>query len=168
MLAANQDLLVQHEWQRIDVRDLVQGQLQHFADLIRTRINLDGPKLQLNAAAAQAIGLALHELATNAGKYGALSTDAGLVDVSSHLDDDAFVMSWTERNGPPVRPPELRQHGYRINGKQALGGDVRLEHASSGLEWRLNCHAADALEEAPQAAFNASVNKGKSDRGDRR
>jgi hypothetical protein len=67
-LAANQDLLVRHEWQRIDVQDLAQVQLGHFADLIGPRINLDGPKLHLNAAAAQAIGLALHELATNAGK----------------------------------------------------------------------------------------------------
>jgi two-component sensor histidine kinase len=63
-LAANQDLLVRHEWRRIDVNDLVQSQLEHFADLIGTRINFDGSKLLLNATATQAIGLALHELAT--------------------------------------------------------------------------------------------------------
>jgi two-component sensor histidine kinase len=62
-LGANQDLLVRHEWHRIDVKDLVQVQLGHFADLIGTRVNFDGPKLHLNAAAAQAVGLALHELA---------------------------------------------------------------------------------------------------------
>jgi two-component sensor histidine kinase len=88
-LAANQDLLIRHEWQR-DTRDLAQVQLGHFADLIGSRINLDGPKLHLNAAAAQAIGLALHELATNAGKYGALSTDVGRVDVSWQLEDDTW------------------------------------------------------------------------------
>src|SRR5262249_22324400 len=101
-LAANQDLLVRHEWQRIDVQDLVQVQLGHFADLIGLRIRLDGPKLHLNAAAAQAVGLALHELATNAGKYGALSTDAGRVNVSWHLNDDTFGISWIECDGPPV------------------------------------------------------------------
>jgi PAS domain S-box-containing protein len=148
-LAANQDLLVRHEWQRIDVKDLVQVQLGHFADLIGTRINFDGPKLHLNAAAAQAIGLALHELATNAGKYGALSTDAGCVDVSWQRDNDTFVMSWIERNGPPARPPERRGFGSIVTEsmvKQALGGEVQLDYAPSGLEWHLTCHAAGALE----------------------
>lgn len=148
-LAANQDLLVRHRWLRIDLKDLVEGQLAHFADLIGTRIILCGPKLHLNAASAQTIGLALHELATNAGKYGALSTDAGRVDVSWHLGDDTFVMSWIERNGPPVRPPEHRGFGSTVTEsmvKQTLAGDVHLNYAPSGLEWRLTCNAADALE----------------------
>jgi two-component sensor histidine kinase len=109
-LAANQELLVRHEWQRIDVRDLVQVQLGHFADLIGTRIKFDGPKLHLNAAAAQAIGLALHELATNAGKYGAPSTDRGRVDISWGRDNDTFTMSWSGREGPPVSAP--KRHGF--------------------------------------------------------
>ena len=127
----------------------MQAQLGHFADLIGTRINLDGAKLHLNAAAAQAVGLAFHELATNASKYGALSTDTGRVDVSWRLDDDTFVMSWVERNGPPVRPPEHRGFGSTVMEsmvKQTLGGEVQLDYAPSGLEWRLTCHAADALE----------------------
>jgi PAS domain S-box-containing protein len=149
-LAANQDLLVQHEWQRIDVKDLVRVQLEYFADLIGIRINFDGPKLHLSAAAAQTIGLALHELATNAGKYGALSTDAGCVDVSWRLDGDTFMMSWIERNGPTVRPPERRGFGSTVTEsmvKQTLGGEVQLDYAPSGLKWRLTCDAADALEE---------------------
>ncbi len=81
----------------------MRAQLAHFADLIGARIAVHGPKLRLNAAAAQAVGLALHELATNAGKYGALSTDAGRVDVGWRLGGDTFAMSWTERDGPPVR-----------------------------------------------------------------
>src|SRR5712672_1869893 len=76
-LAENQDLLVRNEWQGVDVEELVRAQLAHFADLVGSRITVHGAKLRLNAAAAQAIGLALHELATNAGKYGALSVDAG-------------------------------------------------------------------------------------------
>jgi two-component sensor histidine kinase len=52
------------------------------------------------------IGLALHELSTNAGKYGALSVDAGRVEVSWRFDGDMFAMDWTERNGPPVSPPK--------------------------------------------------------------
>jgi PAS domain S-box-containing protein len=80
-LAANQDLLARNEWKGTDVEDVIRTQLAHFADLVGSRIVVHGPKLPLNATAAQAIGLALHELATNAGKYGALSTDGGRVDI---------------------------------------------------------------------------------------
>jgi PAS domain S-box-containing protein len=148
-LAANQDLLVRHEWQRIDVKDLVQVQLGHFADLIGTRINFDGPKLPLNAAAAQAIGLALHELATNASKYGALSTETGRVEVRWQLDDDTYMMEWLESNGPPVRPPERRGFGSTVTEsmvKRTLGGEVKLDYAPSGLQWRVTCRATDAVE----------------------
>ncbi len=157
-LAANQDLLVRQQFQRIDVKDLVQVQLAHFADLIGTRIKFGGPKLYLNAAAAQAIGLALHELATNAGKYGALSTDAGGVDVRWQIDDGTFAMSWIERNGPPVRPPGHRGFGSTVTEsmvKQTLGGDVQLDYAPSGLAWCLTCHAANALEETARPASRA-------------
>jgi two-component sensor histidine kinase len=106
----------------------------------------------LNAAAGQAVGLALHELATNASKYGALSTDAGRVDVGWRVDGDAFTMNWTERKGPPVRPPERRGFGTAVidsTAKQTLGGEVELDYAPSGLTWRLTCSAANALENVP-------------------
>ena len=74
-----------------------------------SRIVVRGPKLRLNAASAQAIGLALHELATNAAKYGALSTDTGRVDVCWGADGDTFTMSWIEREGPPVSAPKPRR-----------------------------------------------------------
>jgi two-component sensor histidine kinase len=155
-LAANQDLLVRHEWQRIDVKDLVQVQLGPFADLIGTRITFDGPKVHLTAVAAQGIGLALHELATNASKYGALSTETGCVDVSWQLDDDTYVMEWIERNGPPVQPPETRGFGTTVTEsmvRRTLSGEVKLDYAPSGLQWRLTCRAADALEgKRPPAA----------------
>jgi len=148
-LAANQDLLVRNKWQGVDTEDLVRSQLAHFADLIGSRITVHGPKLRLNAAAAQAIGLALHELATNAGKYGALSTDAGRVDVGWRLGGDIFAMSWTERNGPPVRRPERRGFGSTVidsMAKRSVSGEVQLDYAPLGLEWRLTCPAANALE----------------------
>src|SRR5262249_15294093 len=146
-LAANQDLLGRNQHQGADLDDLVRTHLAHFADLVGSRITALGPKLHLNAAAAQAIGLALHELATNAGKYGALSTDMGLVDIGWAMTDDSFTMSWGERNGPPVRPPERKGFGSTVIDKMAgrrLGGEVQLDYAPSGLGWRLTCPAANA------------------------
>src|SRR5258708_34722884 len=81
-LSANQDLLVRNEWNGVEIADLVRAQLAHFADLIGSRIAVHGPQLRLNPASAQAIGLALHELPTNAEKKRALSTDTGRTDGS--------------------------------------------------------------------------------------
>jgi PAS domain S-box-containing protein len=152
-LAATQDLLIRSEWRGTDVEDLVRAQLAHLADFFEYRITMRGPKLHLNAAAAQAVGLAFHELATNAGKYGALSTDAGRIEVSWRVAGDTFAMSWIESGGPPVRPPEHQGFGTTVIGtmvKRTLGGEVQLDYAPSGLAWRLTCPAG-AL--APRAAF---------------
>jgi PAS domain S-box-containing protein len=110
-LSANQDLLVRCDWVGVEIEDLARAQLSHFADLIGTRIVVDGPKLRLKPAAAQAIGLAVHELATNAGKYGALSTDSGHVDIYWGTDSETFTMGWTEREGPLVSAPQKRGFG---------------------------------------------------------
>ena len=148
-LSANQDLLVRNEWNGVEIEDLVRAQLAHFADLIGSRIAMHGPKLRLNPASAQAIGLALHELATNAGKYGSLSTDGGGVDVSWGIDGDTLTMSWTERAGPPVSAPQRRGFGTIVMetmAERSVDGKVDLDYAPSGLTWRLTCPAANALE----------------------
>jgi two-component sensor histidine kinase len=96
-----------------------------------------------------AIGLALHELATNAGKYGALSTDRGHLDVRWGIDGDTLAMSWTERDGPPVSAPKRRGFGTIVMGTMAergVDGTVDLDYAPSGVTWRLTCSAANALE----------------------
>jgi PAS domain S-box-containing protein len=148
-LSANQDLLVRNEWNGVDIADLVRAQLAHFADLIGFRIAVQGPNLRLTPAAAQAIGLALHELATNAGKYGALSTEGGHVDVGWGTDGMTFTMSWTERGGPPVSAPERRGFGTIVMeamAERSVGGAVNLDFPPSGVTWRLTCPAANVLE----------------------
>jgi PAS domain S-box-containing protein len=148
-LSANQDLLVRNEWNGVDIADLVRAQLAHFADLVGTRIALQGPTLRLNPAAAQAIGLALHELATNAGKYGALSTDSGHVDIGWGTDGKTFTMSWTESGGPPVSASRPRGFGTIVMeamAERSVGGTVNLDYAHSGVTWRMTCPAANALE----------------------
>ena len=158
-LSASQDLLVRNEWKGVEIKDLVRAQLAHFADLIGSRIVADGPKLRLKAAGAQAIGLALHELATNAGKYGALSAGTGRVDVCWGTDGDTLVMSWTEREGPPVAAPKRRGFGTIVTEAMAarsVNGDVKLDYAPTGLIWRLTCPAESALEPGVSATAPAA------------
>jgi PAS domain S-box-containing protein len=148
-LSANQDLLVSNEWKGVEIKDLVCTQLAHFADLIGPRIAVHGPKLRLNPASAQAIGLALHELATNAGKYGALSTDTGRVDVRWETDGNLLAMSWTECDGPPVCEPKQCGFGSIVieaMAEYSVDGAVDLHYAPFGVTWRLTCPAANALE----------------------
>jgi PAS domain S-box-containing protein len=147
-LSAIQDLLVRNEWTGVDIDDLVRAQLTHFADLIGSRIAVQGPKLRLNPASAQAIGLALHELATNAGNHGALATDKGRVDIGWGTDGDTLTMSWTEHDGP-ASPPKQRGFGTIVMGAMAersVDGKVEVDYAHSGMTWCLSCPAANALE----------------------
>jgi two-component sensor histidine kinase len=148
-LSANQDLLIQNRLQGVETEDLVRAQLSPFAGLMGSRIIACGSKLRLKAASAQAIGLALHELATNAGKYGALSTDTGRVGVGWGTEGDTFALSWTEYEGPPVSAPQRRGFGTIVMQEMAersVDGVVNLDCAASGLTWRLTCPVANALE----------------------
>src|SRR5262252_3637323 len=147
-LSANQDLLVRSEWRGVEIEDLVRAQLAHFADLIGDRITIEGPHLSVTPSAAQSIGMALHELATNAGKYGSLSDDHGGVTIDWRLEGGQFSIGWIEHDGPRVRPPERRGFGSTIISAVAeasVGGKVELQYASSGLVWRLKCAANKAL-----------------------
>ncbi len=151
-LSASQDLLIRNEWKGVRIEDLVRAQLAHFASLIDSRIAVRGPGLHLKPASAQAIGLALHELATNAGKYGALSTNKGRVDIGWQVAASVFTMSWIENDGPPVVAPTRRGFGSEVidmMAKHSLDGEVALNYAPSGLTWELTCPATNALE--PQA-----------------
>ena len=153
-LSASYDLVVKNEWQNVQLSELVRAQLAHFGDLLDSRIAARGPELRITSAAAQTIGIALHELATNAGKYGALSTDTGQVDITWHLERDAdgghcFKMEWSEKGGPTVVVPTRRGFGWSLlcEGTQwSLGGDVTLEYAPTGVVWRLACPADRVCE----------------------
>jgi two-component sensor histidine kinase len=148
-LSANQDLLIRSDWNGVEIDDLVPRSARalrrpHCFSYRRAR-----PQAALEEAAAQAIGLALHELATNAGKYGALSTDRGRVDVCWGTEGDTLTMSWTERQGPPVSAPMRRGFGTIVvetMAERSVDGAVDLDYAPSGLAWRLTWPAANALE----------------------
>jgi PAS domain S-box-containing protein len=151
-LAASQDLLVKNEWQGVEMADLIEVQLAHFEDLIGTRVFIDGPATRLTPAAGQSIGMALHELATNAAKYGALSNREGRVHISwqvTKAQKPIFLMSWLEDGGPKVTPPSHKGFGQMVIGQMveaAVDGTVQSDYRESGLSWKLNASVADMLE----------------------
>jgi PAS domain S-box-containing protein len=153
-LSASYDLLVKNEWQNVSLTELVHAQLAHFRNLLDGRITVRGPELRITSAAAQAIGMAIHELSTNAAKYGALSTDAGHVDIAWRLEGAGarrhrFTMEWSEKGGPTVVTPTHRGFGWNVLyqlTKMALGADVTLEYAPTGVIWRIGCLADRVCE----------------------
>ena len=149
-LAASQDLLVDSQWKGTDLRELVRSQMAHVSDLVDRRIMLKGPPLFITASAAQTIGMAVHELATNAGKYGALSNGDGCIriewGVSARAAGDRFAMSWCEQGGPPVAAPSRRGFGstvIRDAAEMNLDAAVDFDFLPEGLSWRLECAAAE-------------------------
>jgi PAS domain S-box-containing protein len=141
-LAAAHDLLVTNDWQGVELADLVASQLAHVGDLIGKRILIAGPPLRISGTAAQTLGMAVHELATNAFKYGALSSAKGTVTINWRTDTDQFAMTWVERGGPPVTQGERPGFGTVVMDRMArmtLGGEVTIDRAAEGLSWRLRC-----------------------------
>ncbi|GGL81801.1 sensor histidine kinase [Wenxinia marina] len=144
-LATNQDILVRSEWKQIPLRDLVRSQMAHFGDMIDDRIEMTGPDIALKPEAAEKLGMAIHELATNAAKYGALSTEAGrvLIDwtVGGARRTD-FVMTWREMSGPPVTPPTRSGFGSLVSGQllaTSLDGKAEADYSPDGLRWTFDC-----------------------------
>jgi PAS domain S-box-containing protein len=140
-LAANQDLLVKSEWQRLDLSELVRSQLESFGET-GSRIMLSGPPVTVPPTAAQALGMALHELATNAAKYGSLSNELGRVEITWAVEMDTFRMSWREIGGPVVTAAAAAGFGTTVlhtMTESALSGDVRIDYAPEGVVWQLRC-----------------------------
>lgn len=145
-LAGSHDLLVQENWNGAALRELIRSQLGHYSDLVGSQISLSGPTMKLRPDAAQHIGMALHELATNAAKYGALSVPDGRVTISWTLpawDDPAQICSlrWVETDGPPVVPPTRRGFGRVVIERtvaRALDGEVEMDYPPEGARWTLS------------------------------
>lgn len=148
-LAASHDLLVHNSWQGVDIGDLAASQLAHFKDLVGSRITVAGPSLRINASAAQSLGMALHELAANAGKYGALSVAEGRVAITWQLAGDRLLFSWREEGGPAVAPPQRSGLGSLILTRlveQSLDAKVEMTFAPDGVRWHLSAPLAKVIE----------------------
>jgi len=138
-LAAGHSLLDGQQWGPTDLRAIITTQLSAH-DGTGERFDVEGPPVMISPNDALTIGLAIHELATNATRYGALSTDEGRVNVRWHILDDNWVdVEWTEEGGPPVTPPEHQGLGLNLV-QRALAHELRrpieIEFAPTGLRCR--------------------------------
>lgn len=145
-LAASHDVLVNHAWQEVPLEELVRSQLGHFESLIGDRINLAGPSLTMLSSAAQSFGMTLHELATNAAKYGALANEKGTVTISWELTvneqgERVLNLRWEELGGPEVTAPDRPGFGSMLIERslaQQFGCKFQLDYRPEGLACRFS------------------------------
>lgn len=143
-LARSTDLLVNQNWRGVALAELIDAHLMPFAASNRSRLVVDGPHIELGPEAAQSIGLALHELATNASKYGALSVPEGVVTIKwRHTDGDrrGLRIEWTESRGPRVVEPTRTGFGSVVIQRtvaQSLNGEVTHEYRPDGVFWAID------------------------------
>lgn len=159
-MAATHDLLVSSNWQRTSMRNAVDAALHPFGNEVdEGRFEVGGPDLEITARAAFALSMALHELSTNALKYGALSTPSGRVtvrwDLVDHADGRRLRFRWQEHDGPPCAPPAHTGFGTRLM-RAAFSSDfdahTRLDFPVSGFVFELDAEAAQMLAGTPPPA----------------
>ncbi|MBS0482293.1 MAG: CHASE domain-containing protein [Proteobacteria bacterium] len=152
-LSATHDLLSERDWKDAPVRDVVKSELAPYLDPDDSHAEIDGPDAMLAPRDALSLGLALHELATNAAKYGALSTVEGRVSVAWHLISPAACqIKWRECGGPPVQPPQHRGFGTDLIEKivsHELQSPVDLRFDPSGVTCVLTVPVCDAAPPVP-------------------
>jgi len=153
-LAASHQLLAAYRWEGAEIEALAKAQLSHLSDLFGKRLVIQGPSIMLQPAAAQVIGMAIHELATNACKHGALSTEIGAVKLSwtppsaTHPD---FEMCWLEHGGKPFAQTSRKGFGSKLTVDMPinqLDANVTLEPRDDGLVWRLTAVAERVVRRA--------------------
>jgi len=129
-------LFVESRWTGAELHSVVTQELSPYCQDGETRVRIDGPNLALEPDTAQTIAVTLHELATNAAKYGALSVPTGNVRVEwSRAVDGRVVLRWTEADGPPAIPPTRRGFGTRVmeGMVRQMKGDMRFDWRTEGL-----------------------------------
>jgi two-component sensor histidine kinase len=152
-LAGAHDLLVDSNWRGAALDHLVRSQFAQFHDLSSGQIVISGQDVNLSPRSAQAIGMGLYELMTNAVKYGALSTQHGRIEVRWDIlienGDAVFKLHWREIGGPPVREPTHRGFGHIVIAEmtsRSVQGEVLYDFPEEGVEWLLTA-PLDAIAE---------------------
>lgn len=132
-LSRAHDMLVHTDWSATDLKGLIAEALRFDGD--GSRYRLDGPDMRIGARAALSLSLLLHEMATNALKYGALSVPGGIVSVRWRTENQQFHLSWTEQGGPPARAPSRKGFGSRLIEMGIAGArQAKLHYGDEGLQ----------------------------------
>jgi PAS domain S-box-containing protein len=134
-LSEAHNLLMKQSWESTPIASVIEAALKPF-ETGEKRVGASGEEVLLSPSATVSLALGLHELATNAAKYGALSNEAGIVEVEWRVEDGEFELVWAERGGPPVEPPARKGFGTRLLQRAVasdLGGKVELDFAPAGL-----------------------------------
>lgn len=141
-LARAHSALVDGQWSGAALRGLLEGELAPFG----ARVTMSGPYVRLNSQMAQNMAMAVHELATNAVKYGALSDNAGVVRIVWRIRDEGFgpifSFSWVESGGPPVAAPEKDGFGQTLLRRlvgSTIGSDPVAQYAPEGFRYSFEC-----------------------------
>ena len=146
------DLLLQARWTSADLGTVVRRAIEAFDNPDAPRFSVSGPDIRITSGTVIAVAMTLNELCTNTTKFGALSVPEGRVDIIWTLDQQTqrLHLTWAERNGPAVHPPEKRSFGTRLIetiGKQ-LKGDVQLTYASTGFIYAFDVPIASVTSSA--------------------
>ncbi|WP_412178431.1 sensor histidine kinase [Rhizobium sp. PL01] len=142
-LARSTDLMIANAAQGVDFRELAQNQLQPFIPDDPERVHLSGPPVRLDPQVSQTLGMALHELATNATKYGALANSSGSIDLQWSIADGTFLLVWREKGADidPDTAGSVRKGFGTMVLERMLGMalDAKLERVmhADGIEWRV-------------------------------
>jgi len=151
-LAASHDLLVRESWYGASLGELIRSQLSSYLDGAAVQVTIEGPAIALKPEAAQNLGLALHELAINAAKFGALSVPAGRVTItwirSEAAADNAVELDWREQLGPKVKARRKKGFGTMVierNLARALDAKVNMDFDPDGLHCQIVIPASQIL-----------------------
>jgi PAS domain S-box-containing protein len=150
-LARAHDILTRDNWEGAELRDIVGEVIEPYCRQSSGRCHIDGPRVRLTPSMALALSMAVHELATNAAKYGALSVPEGQVSISWSVMPGRprqLTLCWQERGGPPVALPERRGFGTRLIERslaQELAGDVSLAYIPTGVVCTVKAPLPDGM-----------------------
>ena len=153
-LSRSHDLLGREKWDGAGLRDLIDEALAPFKGALEMadRFTITGDNIRLSPKATLALGIAFNELATNAVKYGALSNDAGTISINWTLetkpDGRRLCLSWREKNGPRVTPPERKGFGSRVIEQgltHELEGKIKLDFLPEGIVCTIDVPAPQAV-----------------------
>jgi PAS domain S-box-containing protein len=153
-------LLASSRWEGADLNRLVEEEFAPYRASGNERVSAQGPVTLLPPATAQTIALALHELATNAGKYGALSSDVGRVNLSWRVEHGKLELTWIESGGPEISPPQRKGYGSRaiVAGiERQLGGVVNFDWQAGGLQCTLSVPNDGQSEPSRRSLFKPEL-----------